>query len=49
MKLSKKKAWKHIKQRCPDKLCGKCMRRTWLGKKWGNHLDEDKGEEARKA
>jgi hypothetical protein len=35
MKVSKKFAMQHMKQRCPSKSCGYCQRRTWLAKKMG--------------
>ncbi len=44
MVLTKKKAMKHMKQRCPSKSCGYCQRRVWLGKKWGTYLDVEQKE-----
>lgn len=45
MALSKKKAWKHLKKRCGDSLCGFCLRRRWLGLKWGKYLDDERKKE----
>lgn len=44
MEISKKKAMKHVKQRCPRKDCAYCLRRKWLGMKWGKHLDVQQEE-----
>lgn len=41
MKITKKKAYKTYKRCCRDApKCGYCLRRVWMGKKYGLYLIE---------
>ncbi len=40
-RLSKKRAFKHFKSKSCNAYCGYCLKRIWLGLKWGYFKGDD--------